>query len=61
MHPPLGRFGHQFEATPGPAHFQVRTLEAMLQYPQGGLRIEADCSTGRPRADCGLGFGHVAM
>eukprot|EP00969_Alexandrium_andersonii_P008343 363355-Alexandrium_andersonii.AAC.1 len=32
----------------------------MLRVTRGGLRIEADCSTGGPWAHCGLHFGHPA-
>eukprot|EP00969_Alexandrium_andersonii_P295298 13053621-Alexandrium_andersonii.AAC.1 len=58
---PSGASGTHFDAVLGPAQFQVRTLGAMLHVLQGGLQIEADCSTGRPQADCGLHFGHLAM
>eukprot|EP00969_Alexandrium_andersonii_P034643 1515587-Alexandrium_andersonii.AAC.1 len=60
MHPSRAS-GTSFEAAPGPAQFQVRTPEAILRFREGGLRIEADCSTDAPLADCGLHFGHPAM
>eukprot|EP00969_Alexandrium_andersonii_P340434 15047284-Alexandrium_andersonii.AAC.1 len=41
--------GDQFRGLPGPVQFQVRMPEAILHFPQGGLR------TGR------LYFGHPAM
>eukprot|EP00969_Alexandrium_andersonii_P129699 5732864-Alexandrium_andersonii.AAC.1 len=60
MHP-SGAWGTDVEAVLGPAKFQVRTLEAILHVPRGGLRIGADCSNRGPWADCGLHFGHLAM
>eukprot|EP00969_Alexandrium_andersonii_P252403 11154484-Alexandrium_andersonii.AAC.1 len=51
----------QFEATPGPAQFQVRTPEATLHFTHCGLWIEANCGTDGPSADCGLHFGHPVM
>eukprot|EP00969_Alexandrium_andersonii_P323969 14314417-Alexandrium_andersonii.AAC.1 len=60
MHP-SGAWGAKFEAVPGPARFQLRAPDAILHVTHGGLRIEADCSTGRPSADCGLHFGRLAL
>eukprot|EP00969_Alexandrium_andersonii_P102481 4523285-Alexandrium_andersonii.AAC.1 len=53
--------GPNFEAAPGPAQFQVRRPEAVLHFPHGGLRIEADFSFDEPWADCGLHVGFLAM
>eukprot|EP00969_Alexandrium_andersonii_P216879 9579549-Alexandrium_andersonii.AAC.1 len=60
MHP-SGASGANFQAIPRPARFQVRMPEATSHFPQGGLRIEADCSTDEHWADCGLHVGHLAM
>eukprot|EP00969_Alexandrium_andersonii_P025164 1099876-Alexandrium_andersonii.AAC.1 len=60
MHP-SGVSGTHFEAVPGSAQLQVSTPEAVLRCTQGGLRIEADCGTDGPCADCGLHFGPLAM
>eukprot|EP00969_Alexandrium_andersonii_P278944 12328251-Alexandrium_andersonii.AAC.1 len=49
-----GAPGTNFETVPGPAQFQVRTRDAILNFPQGALRIGADCSMDGPWADCGL-------
>eukprot|EP00969_Alexandrium_andersonii_P065821 2902425-Alexandrium_andersonii.AAC.1 len=57
---PLKASGTNFEVIPGPSRFQVRAREAMFKFTHGGLRIEADCSTDGPWADCGLHFGHPA-
>eukprot|EP00969_Alexandrium_andersonii_P250022 11049446-Alexandrium_andersonii.AAC.1 len=46
--------GPTLQATHGPAQFNLRTLEAMLRFRQGGLRFEADRSTHGPWADCRL-------
>eukprot|EP00969_Alexandrium_andersonii_P241627 10669401-Alexandrium_andersonii.AAC.1 len=59
MHP-SGASGTNFEVVPGPAQFKLRTPEASLHVTHGGLRIEADCGTDGPWADCGLHFGHPA-
>eukprot|EP00969_Alexandrium_andersonii_P277502 12266041-Alexandrium_andersonii.AAC.1 len=39
---------------------QIRTPEVLVHVLHGGLQIEADCSIGRPWADCGLHFGPVS-
>eukprot|EP00969_Alexandrium_andersonii_P069263 3055613-Alexandrium_andersonii.AAC.1 len=49
---PSGASGALFDAIPGPAQFQVRTRGAILHATRGGVRIEADCSTDGPWADC---------
>eukprot|EP00969_Alexandrium_andersonii_P253653 11210639-Alexandrium_andersonii.AAC.1 len=36
------------EAAPGPAKFTLRAPQARLHVRHGGLRIEANCSTGGP-------------
>eukprot|EP00969_Alexandrium_andersonii_P271721 12009749-Alexandrium_andersonii.AAC.1 len=60
MHPSRAS-GTAFEADPGLAQFQVRMPEAILHFPQGGLQIEADCSTDGHWADCGLLCVHPGM
>eukprot|EP00969_Alexandrium_andersonii_P233519 10310045-Alexandrium_andersonii.AAC.1 len=60
MHP-SGGSGANVEAALGPAQFKLRRPEASLHVPHGGSRIEADCSTDGPCADCGLHFGPRAM
>eukprot|EP00969_Alexandrium_andersonii_P335590 14831906-Alexandrium_andersonii.AAC.1 len=42
---PSGASGTDSETALGTAQFQVRTLAAILQIRQGGLRAEADYST----------------
>eukprot|EP00969_Alexandrium_andersonii_P119082 5264564-Alexandrium_andersonii.AAC.1 len=60
MHP-LAASGANFETLSGPVLFQVRTPEAILRVPKGGLRIAADCTIDGPLADCRLHFGPLAM
>eukprot|EP00969_Alexandrium_andersonii_P149585 6614541-Alexandrium_andersonii.AAC.1 len=45
---PSGASGTSFEVALGPAHFKLRTPEAILHVPHGGLWIEADCSIDEP-------------
>eukprot|EP00969_Alexandrium_andersonii_P003508 151681-Alexandrium_andersonii.AAC.1 len=56
-----GASGAKFEAALGPVQFKFRTPDAILSFPKGGLRIEADCTTHGPCADCGLHFGPLVM
>eukprot|EP00969_Alexandrium_andersonii_P176739 7814769-Alexandrium_andersonii.AAC.1 len=44
MHPSRAR-GTDSEAFSWARAVQVRTLEAILHFTYGGLRVEADCST----------------
>eukprot|EP00969_Alexandrium_andersonii_P337167 14901987-Alexandrium_andersonii.AAC.1 len=60
MHP-SGASGDSVEVVLGPVRFQVQAPEANLRFTQGGLRIEAECSTDGPYADSGLHFGPLAM
>eukprot|EP00969_Alexandrium_andersonii_P197575 8727907-Alexandrium_andersonii.AAC.1 len=60
MHP-SGASRAKLEAAHRPRQFQVRTPEASLHFPKGGLLAEADCATGRPWAHCGLRFGPLAL
>eukprot|EP00969_Alexandrium_andersonii_P231786 10235771-Alexandrium_andersonii.AAC.1 len=58
---PSGGSGTDVVVFPGPAQFQVRTLEAILRVPHGGVRIEADFTTDGHWTACGMHFGHPAM
>eukprot|EP00969_Alexandrium_andersonii_P187239 8272697-Alexandrium_andersonii.AAC.1 len=58
---PSGASGTDLRMLLGPRVSWFEHLKAMLRFPQGGLRIKAGCSTGRPWADCGLHCGHLAM
>eukprot|EP00969_Alexandrium_andersonii_P197665 8732295-Alexandrium_andersonii.AAC.1 len=42
--------GPTVEAVPGPTQLKFRTPDASLHFMHGGLRMEADCSTGGPWA-----------
>eukprot|EP00969_Alexandrium_andersonii_P326245 14415405-Alexandrium_andersonii.AAC.1 len=46
---------------PGPTQVKLRTPEAVVRFRQGGLLIEADCSTDENWVDCGLHSGLLAM
>eukprot|EP00969_Alexandrium_andersonii_P368279 15472523-Alexandrium_andersonii.AAC.1 len=60
MHP-SGASGTDFKAASGPAQLKLRAPDAMLGFPHGRLRSEADCGTAGHLAECGLHFGPLAL
>eukprot|EP00969_Alexandrium_andersonii_P057037 2516511-Alexandrium_andersonii.AAC.1 len=53
---PLESFEEQFRGRScGPTQFKLRAPEASLQFPHGGLWIEAECSNDGPDLDSTFG------
>eukprot|EP00969_Alexandrium_andersonii_P038558 1689888-Alexandrium_andersonii.AAC.1 len=59
MHPSEAS-GINLKAVLWPSPVRIREPEATLHVPNGGLRVEADCSTAEPCADCRSHFRHLA-